>query len=251
MTTINICSMLYSFQHRYWWMLSSLVNQINAPELKVSISTHRNDPHRELTQKLKSTFGSRINIIEREFNDDKYGYRGYVRGFDIEHNDCDWILFSDADMVFPQNFFNKLQGTIEASEKENDTRVISIPRMTMAAESGNAIVAASNYDSIIEDPYNLIQKYATKWSGGGRISGAGYFQLVKSSILKEKGITKYAERMRNEQSLFSEKMNKFSTDIVFRRKLGGVRKVSDLPTAIHINHFRKRYDSQFNPNECR
>jgi len=243
---IDICVLVYEFQKRFWWMLSSLREQTNQNFI-IHPSVHKQDTFYDMNIKIKNNF----KVDMREYNEANFGLRGFVRNYDLANCTSEWLLYTDADVVFPKDFFEKLEAKLKVIKNDVGCKVISIPRLTMDIDIGNHLVDSVEYNNPIEDAYLLANKVSTKWSFRGRISGAGYFQLVNIPLLKAAGVERYVNNIKQDSSLMGKREG-CSSDIAFRTKLGGVYPVNDLPPIIHINHYRKKFNpDMFKEPLCR
>ncbi len=249
--SIEICVLLYAFQKRFWWMLSSLVQQIKhqehaVPVLRIKLNIHKDDPFREFTDKLLSTFSPLLDFKIKIYNDQKFGCRGYTRNFDIKECTSDWILFTDADDVFHPQMFAQIGSRLEGWKKER--KVITVPRYTMNKEEGYKLIDSESYnDLLIKNSFDRVFSKNIGFSGKGRAPGAGFFQLVNVKMIKSMGINTYVDAF-SDRNLFSEKGNKFKTDIRFRKKFDGVLPVRNLFQVMHIAHHH--YRSPLNDMRC-
>lgn len=237
--SIEICVLLYAFQKRFWWMLSSLAQQKNLiPHLIIKINTYKDDPYKDLTVKLIKTFDKLLDLKVKEYDCENFGYRTYTRNFDVLEATSDWLLFTDADIVFHPDFFNRLLPSME--DVRNTNKIISVSRYTMEFENALKLVDSLLYEnSTIENSYNICHDtYPVTWSVCSVPIGAGFFQLVKTATVQQ---TTYVENFHVDRSLFSKKGNKFWGDKVFRNKTpGSLFKLRNIPAPIHISHLRHK-----------
>jgi hypothetical protein len=238
---ITICSQVYSYQKRFWWMLSSLNNQTNKNFI-VRASIHKNDPFYNFNDKIKETF-KELNLVFEEYTNGDFGRRGYVRNNDFNKCTTEWLLYTDADILFPPNYIEELSLKLPNIIKESKQKIISVPRLSMEIEDGYKLVDSVDYTTVIKDPFELAKVIPLKWSFKGKVTGAGYFQLIHLPTVKAFGVTNYVTNIKQDLSILGKK-GTYLSDISFRKKLQGVHSVKNLPPLIHINHYRKKFNPE-------
>lgn len=242
--------MVYSCQRRWWWMLSSLMEQEgDIPTISIQMDTHKNDPFYKYNERILRTFSHRLDIKNNIWESSDYGKRGLIRNQNIIKcdPDTDWILFVDADLVFAKNFFSVLRNQLD--EFLGVERCLATYRYTMHPEVGDKLIDSEEYvDRPIHNTEGKVSSVPYYWLGRRkRTVGAGYFQMADLKKLRERGLS-YVDRSRD-RSVFDPKGNKFRTDQIFRKKCGGVLKI-DVSNIWHLNHYRRR-DPEFDENICR
>jgi hypothetical protein len=250
MTTIDLCFHVFKFQKRLKWVLSSLNQQIDNPfTMNIKISVHKSDEYQHLINEYKTHFKN-LNITVVEYNDDSFGIRGKTRTDLIKICESEWILFLDADNVFHPLFFNKLHNVLSHIDDSAKTKIISVPRLTMDAKAAYKLISKMDKTVEIESVYDKASNEKTWLSYNGRISGAGYFQLVHVPTMNNMGIKSYVDGV-YDTTIFNKEV-KYATksDIVFRSKFAGVYGIKTLPLLVHLNHYRRSLDKEYNFNHC-
>lgn len=247
---IDLCFHIFKFEKRFKWVLSSLNQQINNPfKLHIKVAAHATkDNFRHLLDEMPKTFPN-LDISVNYYNDDSFNARGQTRTDQIKQCTSEWLLFLDGDNVFHPNFFNGLFSILSATDALTKRKVLSVPRLTMDAKQGYALV--DSYDNPeIPDAYVKAFSVKTHRSFGGRISGAGYFQLVHVPTMRQMGINTYVNGSYDSPIL--DKEIKFNTrsDVVFRHRFAGVYPITTLPFIVHLNHFRRSLDNEYDFNKC-
>jgi hypothetical protein len=249
---IDLCFQVFKFEKRFRYVLSSINQQIKSGftfHIKVAINENQDQYINILKQSVIAHSNLDISLIN--YTDDKFKFRGQTRTDNIVNCKSDCILFLDADNVFHPSFFNELYNHISHIKDIDTGKVISVPRLTMDAKKANLLINSDlNYSSEVLDVYNKVSKIPTKPSYNYKVSGAGYFQLVFKKTLVDKHIYSYTNNI-YDTSILNENV-KFCTksDIVFRKKLDGVYPITTLKPIIHINHFRRALDKDYNFNNC-
>ena len=251
MQSIEISVQMFEFQKRFWWMLSSLLQQKSwqdnpVPDIKITVSVMPSiDRYKGLTQDIIETFDKHLDL---EFKEYANLGRGILRSNDLKNTKADWILFTDADMLFHPEFFSEMS-TNHLHKWKKFGNLITIPRMTISRPTSCDLVKTFDYSSkkSIENAFEKCWAIREGYSRRGRTPGAGYFQLVETEYIKDNNIT-YCDR-RADASLFSKNGNKFRSDIIFRRKMNGVVAIKKEPDetgsrdilkpVIHLNHWRQ------------
>jgi len=253
--TIEISVQMFEFQKRFWWMLSSLVqqkswqnNSIPKLNIKISIMSSK-DRFASITDKMITTFSELIDITIKEYKDPNlFGNRGLTRSVDIQETKSDWLFFTDADMIFHPEFFSEIVANYLDSWR-NTGKIITAPRINVPAETTYELVNNFDYNcaSPVSNAFDICWDLKGQYSCRGRAPGAGYFQMIEVKYLKDNRIT-YCDKKRD-RNLFHQNGNKFMSDKVFRRKLNGtivMKKPKDelgsrdiLKPLLHLNHWRK------------
>ena len=249
--SIELCILLYSFQKRFWWMLSSLSQQIgDIPNLSIKVNIHKDDPYKHITKSLIKTFDGLLDIKLKEYDCEEFGFRSYTRNFDIIETTSDWLLFSDADIVFHPNFFMEFLVIMQQQFDKCKNTMTSVPRYTMGPEHGNSLVDSEVYTTLpIDKAFEKgFTTYPVEWSGGTSVPcGAWYFQFMYTEFIRN---MPYIENIRRERSLFSKKGNKFWGDKIFRNKLPrSIFRVKRISPIVHISHYKKRHPKWI--DECK
>lgn len=233
---IDLCFHVFKYQYRLLWAISSLKQQVNNPfHLNIKIAASESDPFKHLFDEL--------DVPIEYYPDHIFNYRGQIRSLNLKNCKSNYILFLDADNVFHPNFFNNLS---KKSLKTN--KIISVPRLTMSPENGYELIDSEKEYKIIDNAYQKASKIKTKYSCNGRVSAAGYFQLVNMESIKKLNIDSYSSKL-NDTPLTTTSKYSTKSDITFRKKFTGIEAITDLPPLIHINHYR-RENSGYNNIIC-
>ena len=228
------------FQRRLCWMLSSLAQQIDAPELIVNVAYTPNNGT-PTTEQVCELFRPHLNLKETIVAPEDIPFRGKVRNVQLAASSAEWLLFSDTDMVYSTYFFNDLGGML-AGPLANETRCISASRISLDKEHCKQAMSLSpeTYPKIIENAAELVAKFpvnrgqgnGVRQNGMTRNVGAGYFQLANVTNLRtnHKGI--YWDSQGRRDPSWG-----YRSDRQFRRRIGGICPITTLPQ-YHLNHER-------------
>ena len=260
---LAIYSMVLGFQRRYWWQLSSLAQQTAegdrpVPNIRAVADVSRRDPHWAWNEQLAKTFSTRIDFsqIEWDAEDERYGRRGHIRSADLKHalDDgwADWILFNDCDMVYEPRYFSRLMQLVQGLEDEH--RVFATHRHSMAFEDGYSLINSFNYQGEVPAAFGRASTLTTWPAARGRISGAGFFQLISVRALrrlieKDPGYLDYVPDNWNRDHNTFERNHITHSDRKFRSRLGGIYPLPECLTQLHLNHYRKN-DEEYPHGEC-
>ena len=239
---IDIAIACVYFQRRLCWMLSSLMQQIDPPEITVDIAYQKEngDPW---TEDVIEWFGGPlgddngwyppINFRHTVCGDEIKGARGVVRNRQLAASQADWILFADCDHVYDPHFFNDLAAQLAGTLKD-ETRCITTTRISLAKDFSKDFfndTKPDEYPCLVPD---AAQKVAC-WPVF-RISpamGAGYFQLANVARLRRDHGGLYVPADWHDRGWNT------NSDKHFRQRLGGVCKIETKPQ-YHLNHERPR-----------
>lgn len=257
MMTIAIHAVVYRFQKRAWWQLSSLAEQrgtsdYDVPRFVYHVSTVSTDPYADEFQRATSCFP--FEIRHHCWSESEFTQRGLIRTQNLRQETEEFLLFVDADMVYHPTFFARLVPSLHMMRDAGDHRVWSVPRLTMSPDDGYRLSEQAHFDAPIRDAWNQAASVPSKrWSYHGRISGAGYFQLihvpsVRDYMRRVHGDVYYVRpHSHHDTHIITGSTYVTRSDRVFRINVGGVVPIRELGDSIHINHWR-RHDPQWNPN---
>ena len=241
-TSIEIAITCTWFQHRLNWMLSSLLQQIgDVPDLVISIA-HPPENGSPTTESICNFFKNEgLDIREIIIPMDEIQYRGLARNEQLRQCTCEWILFADTDMVYSPDFFADLGKQLEGHLKK-ETKCISSRRVSLDKDYCKNYFNSSDpwknqYPVIVPAP-SVICKNWPIFQISANV-GAGYFQLANVANIKEnhKGIYVPDDSNPDWGWLEGKKMQKAKSDRVFRRMLGGIKKIKT-KCQYHLNHER-------------
>jgi len=253
MADIAIYAMVLGYQKRCLWQVSSLDAQVpwngnDVPGLHYVASVTRRDPHWAWNEKLVRAFGTsrKVEFVLDTWpaESEDYGRRGHIRTKNLKECPWDWACFVDADMVYHPQFWAQIGAKL--SGFSGQPKVVAAPRMSMAFEDGYTLVDGYDYtaDAPVPDPFKKTQEMKTWPSAHGRISGAGFFQLVHVPSVREYMKSKYGDVFYCAPT-WNRDHNTFETthitrsDRMFRMLCGGIVPVPDLLPQVHLNHYRK------------
>lgn len=244
--------MVLGYQKRYWWQLSSILGQVpweghSVPRIKLTCSVSENDPHYYWNERIEEVFAD-FYQMDLSFDvwpsdSQEFGKRGQIRTRNLQNASCDWVLFNDGDMVYHPTFFAKLGSMLP--EYEDEGRILATWRMSMSFENGYKLVDSFDYTSgPVTDLMSRIESVQTWPAARGRISGAGFFQLVNVRKLREiseeqgQPLMYVGPEYKGDHNTFNS--NHWTrSDKAFRSRFGGIVPLRDLPPSWHLNHYRK------------
>lgn len=247
---IDLCFHVFKFEKRFRWVVSSLNQQINNPfNMHIKVAAHKTlDNFKYILDEMPTTF-PKLDISITEYDDARFQARGQTRTDQIKNCTSEWILFLDGDNVFDPQFFSKLYPLLKTLTDDAKYRVISVPRLTMSADDGyNLIKSDSNNE--IQNAYTKAAAVKTWLSFRGRVSGAGYFQLVHVPTMRSMGIDSYVNGSYDTPILDKEVLFSTRSDVVFRHRFKSVIPIRELPLLVHLNHYRRKIDTEYDFNFC-
>lgn len=224
--SFEICVQQYSFTKRCWWQLSSLVQQKLNSSITYRLNLYKDDPFHELNLKLIKTFQNRIDLKVKIWDNPDFLRRGNTRNSDLKEATRDWIIYTDADVVFHPSFFNVINNAKIKNDKMN-----VIPRFNTTIEDGYKLIESHNYDDKpIEDSAKKMTEVQLKKSCN---IGAGYFQMINVDYVRSRKLVYNESR---DRALDSKRGPTYKADRHLRRIIG-LHKTSIAPL-YHINHYR-------------
>ncbi len=239
------------FQRRLCYMLSSIAQQINPPELIVSVAYLPNNG-KPNTESVCALFKSQLNIKEVICTPEEMPYRGMVRNRQLKDSSADWMLLADTDMVYHQLFFNDLQKKLEGDLK-NETKCISASRISLDQKfcvdffnqnpERYPLIIPNVADEVAQFPINRGHGRGVGKDGVTRNVGAGYFQLANVENLRKNhnGVYWRAEGR-------CDPSWGYKSDRQFRKMVGGTCPIQTLPQ-YHLNHERDSDEGKHMENQ--
>jgi hypothetical protein len=247
---IDLCFHIFKFEKRFKWVVSSLNQQIDNPcKLHIKVAAHKTlDNFKYILDEMPKTF-PKLDISITEYDDSRFEARGQTRTDQIKNCTSEWILFLDGDNVFDPQFFSKLYPLLKTATPDMKQRVISVPRLTMSASDGYHLIKSDNGNEI-KDAYKKAAAVNTHLSVRGRISGAGYFQLVHVPTMRSMGIDSYVNGSYDTPILDKDVLFSTRSDVVFRHRFKSVVPIRELPLLVHLNHYRRQLDKEYSFDSC-
>ena len=169
-----------------------------------------------------------------------FQYRGLLRNSQIANTDADWVLFNDADIVYPPNFFAELKKLLEGEFKDA-RKCIHGPKATTPLEDTNTVVDSMLYPSIIPDVYDLAKGLKPR---NKRSVGAGYCQIFNVHQMRKHNDGHYVDpdNCRDKKWVPNQQAHGTRSDTQLRRRWG--LEIVDLPRQIHLQHTRPYEDQR-------
>ena len=233
---IEFVIQMSAFHRRFHWMLSGLCQQTGGvPAFRLRVDLAETDPYRDLTAGLQAAFDSLLDIEWHEHGDRAFGQRGGLRNAALQESAADWLLFSDADMMYPPAFMADLASQY-LNTGQYDTSLLSVVRRRTTVAITDALVADADYGGPIPDAFGRARAAWVSAPDGESIARAtGYFQLCRRTEALKRGT--YCQRDRSHDvPLRNGKGGNFRSDVQFRR--GWPIVALDLPPLIHLRHQR-------------
>lgn len=251
MISLEIHAMVFGFQRRAHWQLSSLLEQEpweghEVPRMSYVMSAHASDPYRARNVDLRKSFEGLLQIQEWPVSDLTYGRRGHIRTRNLQNCQSEFLLYVDADVVYEPTFMAKLGARLE--QHRGNPKVLAAPRMSMSFEDGYRLVRAATAAEMYIDPLPWAWErtaFMKTWPAAhGRISGAGFFQAIHVPTVRKFLTEKYgkvfycAPEWNKDHDTFKD-THITRSDRYFRMLLGGIVEAPELINQVHINHYRK------------
>jgi glycosyltransferase involved in cell wall biosynthesis len=216
-------------------MLSSILDQEgDIPEISVSVA-HVTDSGNPTTNEVVAHFKDLgMDIRSLEYPDIKRcQYRGYTRNDQLAECEADWIMFTDSDMVYPNNFFAEMKQLLQTDAYKDSNECLYSQRYSTQLEPTTAVVDQDSitYPIYVENSCETIMALPGKNRSN---IGAGYFQLVSTRVKDIYGY--YVPEGKSRDHGWTDTYSKCRSDQQFRRMVG--KKKIPLPVQGHIQHVR-------------
>ena len=232
---IEVIVQAHNFERRLCWMLSSILQQQdmdNVVSVQVTICCME---HSEVSKTADLFKAKGLNVKKLEWAHlTEFQYRGMTRNKAVKESDADFVIFADADMVYPPLFFRYIQHLMITDEWKDCSNCMYSERGSTYLEQTNALVDYYTYPCVIPKAWDKASTLKYKLMVN---KGAGYFQLVNLKQLRLKhGGCYQVNHLPGDSDWFNGKPWKAFSDVQFRCRLKG--KPIPLPMQLHLQHFR-------------
>lgn len=238
--SIEIAVSCTFFQRRLTWMLSSVLQQEgNVPPLIFNVAFPINNGN-PTTESVCDYFEGRGLTMRRVPYEgmERIQYRGLVRNDQLKVCTAEWILFADTDMVYHPRFFEDLAAQLQNKEIAQEERMLSTSRISLDKTYCKNFfnnLDSNCYPCEIEGVASIVEGWPIYKIG--KNVGAGYFQLVRRSVIEEKYGGIYVNEKKCQDWSWNSRGQKARSDRQFRHMVGGKLKIKTLPQW-HLNHER-------------
>ena len=238
---ITIAVQCAHFERRLLWMASSLAQQ-TAPgliEFNVSYLPGAGTPDPAATAAVLSD-RLVIRLDSWAASPELFTRRGEVRTKQLKVCRTEWLMFSDCDMVYCPQYFERLAGdltTLHASAPY----MVSSGRTSNHKDAANELVTRMTTHKAIEVPHSF--ELASRLAPIDRRNvGAGFCQLINARHCPHGGY--YVEPGKSRDWDWTKRGSNPRSDMQFRRRIAaaaGPRRDLDRwfsRNAVHLNHDR-------------
>ena len=238
MLTLTLAVFCHNFEHRFCWMLSSLLQQDPSDvELTVDAGYVRGTGNPTCKDVLDFFEAKGLRVKHTAYDKseiDTYQKRGLVRNQQLATCNTDWIWFGDCDMVVPANFLVKFGKVISGLPPEDTGKMLTCARYSTLKPSDptDALVAEHTYPCVVQDAYECVGVLPKKKKSN---IGAGYCQIANVQNLRDNHGGFYVNPENSPDNKW-QKFWKTRSDQRFRNMLG--KKRVPLPPFIHLQHSR-------------
>lgn len=234
---IELIVQMSTFQRRFHWMLSALAQQSgNVPAFRLRVDTYAPDPYYDLNAGLAECFDDLLEIQWVEHDNGIFGQRGMLRDQALQQSNADWLVFTDADMLFPPAFLDSL-ASCYLDDGEFDEKFLGSYRIATTLAWADALMADSDFTKPIPDAFRTAHAtWETEAGPCGRRVGTGYFQMTRRVEALKRG--RYWQRTSGPRDvgLKDNAGGKYGSDVQFRK--GWDITAVDLPPLLHLKHLR-------------
>jgi len=244
---IEICVVVYNFQRRWMWQLSSLLQQTGSVNFIINVAYVRNNGKPSTEEIMAFYRKTGLVFVETAFEDDLSlpKSRGTIRNYQIKNSSGKWIFFADCDVVYSSDFLSKLQCHLLPQFKG----IISASKFLFTDLEATEKAVSTDYPVVIENAYERATQLPVFRVYDRHVAAGGMQVIQRESILKF-GDGKYVGRNHGDKELGNIGT---VSDIWFRKGIqknsGEAPKMLDLPVQIHLNHQRNiNPDKSINPD---
>ena len=233
MARIELVVQMRAFHKRFHWMLSGLTQQIDPPDFSVTVAIDAADPYTDRLQGLKDVFPS-LTINWVEYNSPRFNMRGLTRDDALQASDSEWLIFSDADMIYHPDMM-RLLGE-HAGKPDAQDAISSVVRVRTTQSSADGVVSAADYATPIDAAYEKSLKlYADDPYKVSVARATGYFQMCRRDKALERG-TYCQNHAPKDMPLGAKNGGECLSDVQFRRGWKIIKPL--LPPLVHLTHAR-------------
>lgn len=243
MNTVTLAVQCHRFQRRLCWVVSSLLGQTSRSlvRLDVAYMPGDGDPSTERVLDAAAEWG--LHVKRSPWTDlEAFSKRGDVRTRQLRECSTPWILFTDADMVYHPEYFERLVQVLQ-SEHNGASYLISGGRLSTDLDKANALVAEHDYRAglKVNAPFQRALEVAQR-----RIrapGGYGNSQIVHAQHGAHRGC--YVVPGRNPDWGWGPRGQNTRSDVKFRRRMRVGGPLHPLPewfssAVVHLNHSRDK-----------
>lgn len=233
---IELCTICYNFQRRWFLQLQSIVEQVDPPPMVINVA-YCKDNGNPTTDTLINHFSNRgllFNRVEYQSYEQMPNQRGYIRNDQITASSGEYLFFIDCDIVYHPRFFNIL-----ATKIDPQFNGIYCPEnfyVTNVLETEQFINSPNLFN--IEDAYRVAERLPKllKHPRGVAVGGA--------QLIKRESIFKYNNGLYSKRNS-DRRLGTIGTrsDINFRHNIqNGCHsesiQIKRIPIQIHLDHYR-------------
>lgn len=238
---IEFVIQMSKFHRRFHWMLSALAQQIDPPPFRLRVDLDLHDPYGHHTKGLMRSFHRLLKIHWIGHDGDDFLQRGFLRDQAIQQSDTDWLLFSDADVLYPPTFLRDLSARY--LQGEYDDKLLSVVRHSTSVRAADEIINAADYSRPVPKAFG--QAYRACGERPYKTSKAratGYFQLCRRDAALRTGLPYYRDAVNRDRPINHDtgsglRSGRSLSDCRFR--IGWKVVKLDLPPLIHLMHIRE------------
>lgn len=227
---VEICVSVNQFQKRWCWQLSSLLDQVDFDVSKLLISVaHISGTGTPTTEAVIDEFrGLRFRSLPYAGHDE-FQYRGYVRNRQVAESTGKWLLFTDADMVFPREWFSEFE-SLEASFATG--KCLYTGRYSTTLTETDALLNNYQYPCRVKGAHRLSAELPSIRMPS---VGAGFCQIIDGDSIRSTG---YYVKPGTSKDWSWSKHSRCCSDVQFRRSVG--RLEVPLRYLVHLQHRRDK-----------
>jgi len=220
--TLTLAIFCHNFEHRFCWMLSSLLQQLPSNvDLTVDAAFVLGTGNPTCLDVLDFFAEQGLKIRYTQFEKDEsaiYKKRGFVRNRQLFQCQEDWIWFGDCDMCVRGDFLQTFEKIVGELSDEDSRRMLTCTRYSTMKPPGptDELVATYTYPCVVEDAYE--RAWALPHRKKSNI-GAGYCQIANVANVRENHGGQYVNPNRNPDNDF-DNFWKTRSDRCFRGMLG-------------------------------
>ena len=236
--TLTLAVFCHNFEHRFCWMLSSLLQQKPCGvQLTVDVGYVRGTGSPSCAQVLDFFEGQGLRVKHTAYDKADthlYQRRGLVRNAQLEACDTEWITFGDCDMGVRSAILETIETIIQSLSPAHAKMMLTCARYSTVkpSDATDALIGEHTYPCVVPDAFD--RAWALPKSKKSNI-GAGYCQIANVANVRENHKGLYVDPDRNRDYDW-HKFWKTKSDRRFRSMLGRLR--VPLPPFIHYQHVR-------------
>jgi len=239
---LYFCALCLHFERRLCWQLSSIAEQINAPEMRIEVAGCEGEMKK--LDRIAEHFGGRhgLNIRAISYNVDTFAKRGLVRNQQIlnaKKSGAEWIFFADCDVIYAPDFFKCLNMYLDRMTKGVTNCIAAACKQHVSKYAVEKVLEQMGRTLFIDGSYATAQRLRPQIGRKCVNQAGGGMQVCRIADIDRKNCGLYVDPAENKDRHLFDFGQRAWSDKQFRKAMGGSTMIN-LPPEIHLQHSRDK-----------